>query len=165
MLNQLPPAARWGLLAALLLLGVVGGYLNLRSSDVRLPDTGVIVEGLVTLDGVPLPYAVVTLFPAEEPPKEGAIFSKGNLERDGTLRIASAPIGKVKIAVNTAEVRGQLMGEFMAASQKVARDGKPVEAPKVIDVDGKYFSPDSSGIEETLVRGVNKIKIELKSKA
>lgn len=160
MFNQLPPAARWGLLAALILLGVIGGYLNLRSNDARLPDTGVVFEGLVTLDGEPLPYAVVRLYPDETPPKEGAIASNGDLQRDGTLRIESAPLGKVKISVNTAEMRGKLMGEFMAASIDKSRS-----PPKIIDAPPHYFSPDSSGIEATLVKGVNKVKIELKSKA
>lgn len=159
MLNQLPPAARWGLLAALLLLGVLGGYLNFRSTDARLPDTGVIFEGQVTLDGKPLPYAVVRIFPAETPPVIGVIASEGDLQRDGGVRIESAPPGKVKIAVNTAEIRGKLMGEFMAAAIDKSR-----QAPNIIDAPSHYFSPESSGIEATLVKGVNKVKIELKSK-
>lgn len=160
MLNQLPPAARWGLLAALLLLGIIAGYLNTGSTDVTLPDTGVIFEGLVTLDGEPLPYAVVRLYPAEAPPVPGVIASQGDLQRDGGIRIESAPPGKVKIAVNTAEIRGKLMGEFVAASIDKSRT-----PPKIIDVSPHYFSPESSGIEATLVKGVNKVKIELKSKA
>lgn len=165
MLDQLPPAAKWSLLAGLILLGVIGGYLNLRSTDARLPDTGVVFEGQVIFDGKPLPYAVITIYPANTPPVEGAIFSKGNVGRDGTLRIESAPLGKVRISVNTAEIRGQLMGEFIAAANLKQRDGKVIETPKIIDVPSHYFSPDSSGIEETLVRGVNKVKIELTSKS
>lgn len=164
MLNQLPPAARWAFAGCLILLCLVGIYLNTRSEEVSLPDTGVVFEGLVTLDGKPLPYAVVGLFPAEEPQKPGVIASNGMLQRDGTLRIESAPLGKVKISVNTAEVRMRLMGEFMAAAHKVMVDGKPKEAPKIIDVPQHYFSPHSSGIEETLVKGVNKVVVKLKSK-
>jgi hypothetical protein len=165
MLNQLPPAARWALLGCLILLGCLGIYFNTRTDEVRLPDTGVIFEGLVTFDGKPLPYAVVSLIPADDPTPPGAIASNGTLERDGSLRIESAPLGKVKISVNTAEIRMRLMGEFMAAAQQATVNGKKTEAPKIIDVPAHYFSPNSSGLEETLVKGVNKIKIDLKSKA
>jgi hypothetical protein len=165
MLDQLSPAARWGLLAALLVLGVVGAYLNTRSEEARLEDTGVIFEGTVYYDGKPLPYAVVRLYPDESPPREGAIASEGTLQRDGSLRIESAPIGKVKISINTAEIRGRMMGDFMAASLGGMRDGKKAEAPNIIDVPSLYFSPETSGLVETLGKGVNKIKIELSSKS
>jgi hypothetical protein len=164
MLNQLPPGARWALAAGLVLLAVLGIYLNTRTNEVRLPDTGVIFEGVVTYDGKPLPYAVVTLYPDEQPNPPGSIFSNGSLERDGSCRIESAPLGKVKISVNTAEIRGRMMGEFVAAAN-LKQQGKIVETPNIIDVPPHYFSPDSSGIKETLVKGVNKVKIELKSKA
>ncbi len=163
MLNQMPPAAKWGLLGGLVLLAALGAYLNSQTGEVRLPDTGVVFNGLVTLDGKPLPYAVVTIYPAEQPTPPGAITSIGTLERDGSTKIESAPLGKVKITINTAEIRGRMMGDFMAAAI-LKQDGKKVDPPNIIDVDPIYFSPDTSGIEETLVKGVNKVEIKLKSK-
>jgi hypothetical protein len=163
MLNQLSPGARWALAAGFVLLAGLGIYLNSRTNEVRLPDTGVIFEALVTYDGKPLPYAVVTLYPDEQPNPPGSIASNGALERDGSCRIESAPVGKVKIGVNTAEMRGRLMGQFVAAAN-LKQQGKIVETPNIIDVPQHYFSPDSSGLKDTLVKGVNKVKIELTSK-
>lgn len=164
MFDKLPPAAQWGGLAGLLILGAVAIFLKTRSDDAVLPDTGVIFEGEVIYDGNPLSYAVVTLYPDNAPPLEGEIFSRGNLERDGSVRIESAPRGRVRITINTAEIRGQLMGQFVAAAQQATSNGKKFETPKIIDVPSVYFSPETSGIVKTLEKGVNKVKIELSSK-
>jgi hypothetical protein len=140
MLDKMGPGARWALAVGLVFLAGLGIYLNTRSDEVRLPDTGVVFEGVVTYDGKPLPYAVVTLYPAEEPNPPGSIFSNGALERDGSLRIESAPLGKVKITVNTAEIRGRLMGDFVAAAN-LKQQGKIVDKVKI---ELKSKSPEKS---------------------
>lgn len=123
-------------------------------TEYRLPETGATLEGTVTLGDKPVPAAMIILAG-----RDGA--ATGNIGADGRYKIENAPLGEVKIAVNTEAAKGQMMGEMMARSVQGGEGGNPTPAPAFLDVPKKFWDPESSGIKTTIQKGANKHDIEL----
>ncbi len=140
----------------LLVVGTVGlCALGCEPYEARLAETGATLEGTVTMGGNPLPAAMVILVG-----KEGS--ATGNLSSDGRFKIDNAPLGEVKIAVNTEAAKGQMMGEMMSRGYQASKGGKPAEpAPKFVDVPKKYWDPNTSGITTTINKGPNTYDVKL----
>ncbi len=105
--------------------------------------------------GSPLPAAMVILVG-----NEGS--ATGNLTSDGRFKIDNAPLGEVKIAVNTEAAKGQMMGEMIASGYQASKGGsKAPPPPKLVEVPKKYWDPNTSGITTTINKGTNTYDVKL----
>lgn len=121
-----------------------------------MPQTGAYLEGNVTYGGEPVPLAAVIVVPA----------GRGNgstafADDQGHFKVTNAPIGEVKIAVDTGAARGQMMGRAMAGTDPNAKGGKRALPPKIIDVPKKYQDPQTSGITTSINKGANTFDIAI----
>jgi hypothetical protein len=119
-----------------------------------LETTNATLEGSVTYQGKPVPYALVIV--ASPTADVGAKTTTA--DADGKYSMADVPLGAVQIGVNTAPARGMMMGKMMS-KQKGASAGS---APQVVDVPEKFSKPSSSGITTNIVEGPNTFNVELK---
>lgn len=128
------------------------------------------VEGVVTLDGQPVPDATVTFVPVQE--GNGA-SATGTTDSEGKYRLTAMASGA------SAEAgAGTLPGEYYVGVMKVnlpavptseealAPQGKqrPTSAPLTHVVPQKYNVPKDSGLKATVKEGKNDIPITLTSK-
>src|SRR5262245_39155955 len=144
-----PLALRW-VLSPLLLL-TLGGCSRYES---RLPETGATLEGAVTVGGETVPMALGVVV-GEKGQATGQI-------EEGRYKVENAPLGDVKIGVNTDAVRGQLISQQMASSYKgPGKGGTRVAPPKFVEVPAKYREAESSGITTKIKRGKNSYDIPL----
>ena len=122
--------------------------------EYRLPETGVTLEGTVMLGDKPVPAAVIIVAGDQG----GAT---GKIGADGRYKVENAPLGAVKIAVNTEAAKGQMMGEMMARSVPGSKGEDSPAAPAFLDVPKQFWDPETSGITITLQKGVNAHNIVL----
>ena len=121
--------------------------------EARLPESGATLEGTVTMGGTPVPAAMIILAG-----KEGG--ATGNVSSDGKFKIENAPLGVVKIGINTEAAKGQMVGEAMARAAQASKGGAPAAPlPTVRDVPAKYQNPDTSEITTTIQKGPNTYNI------
>lgn len=106
------------------------------------------LEGTVTYQGKPVPYALIIV-------TNGRETSTANADAEGKFKVEHAPLGQVQIGVNTDAGRGVAMGAIMAAKQTGG------QAPVLIDVPKKYFEPSQSGITTTVSDGANNFDIKI----
>jgi hypothetical protein len=121
----------------------------------RLPETGATLEGAVTYGGQPLPIAMVVAV--------GEKWQATGRAENGHYKIENAPLGEVKIGVNTDAIKGQLIGQQIAASYKgpEAKGGSRPAPPKLVEVPAKYAEPENSGVTAIIKRGKNSFDISL----
>ncbi|HVX57439.1 MAG TPA: carboxypeptidase-like regulatory domain-containing protein [Candidatus Saccharimonadales bacterium] len=127
------------------------------------------VEGVVTLDGTPVPGATVTFVPVQP---DGATAT-GMTDSAGKYRLTA-----LKPGYNPQPGSGTLPGEYNVGVSKIKSPEppksteetmpKPGERPKGSEitylVPQKYENPQDSGIKKTVKEGKNDIPIELTSK-
>jgi hypothetical protein len=118
--------------------------------EVSLPETGATLEGTVTMGGAPVPAAMIILAG-----KDGG--ATGNVSPDGKFKIENAPLGEVKIGINTDAAKGQMIGEQMARAVHASKGGgaPPGPPPAFRDVPAKYGNPDTSGFTTAINKGAN----------
>jgi hypothetical protein len=120
----------------------------------RLPETGATLEGAITVGGETVPMALVVVV-GEKGQATGQI-------EEGRYKVENAPLGEVKIGVNTDAVRGQLISQQMSQSYKGPGKGGPKAAPlKFVEVPAKYREAEKSGITTKIKRGKNAYDISL----
>ena len=130
------------------------------------------VHGLITLDGSPIEGATVSF----SPKSPGGIGASGMTQSDGTFTLnaqaakpgAGTTIGEYAVTVSKVE-----MPEFPNISTDDPRYGTPEQdrlerewskaKPKVI-VPKKYNSPETSPLEESVVKGKNEFQFDLLKK-
>src|SRR5436190_5332434 len=117
--------------------------------EYRLPETGATLEGTVTYGGETVPMAQIDVLSE----KGQAI---GQIE-DGRYKVENAPLGEVKIGVNTEAMRSNMIGQQMARAKGVASG----PAPKFISLPSKYSDADTSGVTTTIKNGKNTFDIVL----
>jgi len=124
--------------------------------EYRLPDTGATLEGTVTYRGEKVPLAQLNVLSEKG---QGI----GQIEEPGRYLIQSAPLGEVKIGVNTESMRSQAISQQMAASYKGpgAKGSGRAPPPKFISLPAKYQDPETSGITTTVRKGKNTFDIVL----
>lgn len=132
------------------------------------------VEGIVTLDGTPVPGAVVTFTPAQA---NAGAPATGMSDAQGKYTITAAGLGEGKSAASGA---GTLPGEYLVGvvkdespkipgsndpDYKMPEPGKTPPAPTVTHVVPQQFNdPQTSGIKVTVQAGKNDIPIKLTTK-
>lgn len=128
--------------------------------EYRLPDTGATLEGTVSYRGEKVPLAQINVFSDKG---QGI----GVIEEDGRYVVKSAPLGEVKIGVNTESMRSQAISQQMAASYKGpgAKGSNRAPPPKFISLPTKYQDPETSGITTTVRKGKNTFDIALEPAA
>ena len=117
--------------------------------EYRLPTTGATLEGAITYGGETLQMAQINVFSE----KGQAI---GRIE-GGRYKVENAPLGAVKIGVNTEAERGNAIGQAMARSKGVGSGA----APKFTNLPSKYQDPETSGVTTTVKKGKNEFDIVL----
>jgi hypothetical protein len=138
------------------LLGLVAGYAVLAASCTggpqRFPETGATLEGTVSLGTEQVPFAMIIVVS-----QDGKESATGKIEEDGRYKVTNAPLGEVKVAVNTDAGRGDYQSRAMAASykgpDKVGK--KPGPLPNFVEVPKKYQDPQTSGLKTTVNKGSN----------
>jgi hypothetical protein len=132
------------------LLAACGPY------EYRLPDTGATLEGTITYAGEKVPLAQINVLSEKG---QGI----GVVEEDGRYLVTRAPLGEVKIGVNTEAMRSQAIGQQMAQSYKGpgAKAAGRAAAVKFISLPAKYQDPETSGITTTIKSGKNTFDIVL----
>ena len=120
------------------------------NKEERLKLSDATLEGTITLNGKPVPYALVIVAHAKDP------AAQGTADASGKFMVQHVPLGEVMIAVNSDAGKGMAMGKVMAAKKGEG------EAPTFVDVPKKYFSPKTSEITTTIKEGANTYNIELK---
>ncbi|EAQ82386.1 carboxypeptidase-like regulatory domain-containing protein [Blastopirellula marina] len=122
------------------------------------------VEGVVTLDGVPVEGATVEFVPTVE--EQGAT-ANGYTDSSGIYHLTVLAPGDGKEAEFAS---GTLPGEYQIAVRKAvtgptpASSSRQVAAKKTYLVPKKYDNPRNSGLTATVEAGSNTIPLELQSK-
>jgi hypothetical protein len=141
-------------LQRLTLFAVVGFSLgpvacsNHYVTPVKYPDSGATLEGTVTYAGQKVRVALIIAQGEKD-------YVQAFMSDDGRYKIENAPLGEVKLAVNTAAGKGRMIGRRMAQSR--GKGEGPL--PPVIDVPAKYGEPNTSGITTTINPGANTFDI------
>jgi hypothetical protein len=123
----------------------------------EIPDTGATLEGAITLNGKPIPLALIIV-------RSENATSDFVVREEGKYKVPSVPLGLVKIGVDTEAMRGEVISRSMANAYK-GPDGKikeeQVKKFKFIPVPIKYADPDTSGLEFEIKKGSNTFDIIL----
>jgi len=126
----------------------------------RLAESGASLEGTIKYGGEPLQFALVLVQTAK-----GA--ATGRIGEDGRYRVENVPLGEVMIGVNTAAAQGEFQSKAMAAGLNKGPEGKgkgKIVGPKFIQIPVKYYSPDTSDLKTTIVKGTNTFDIDIPNK-
>jgi hypothetical protein len=142
-------------LQALSLFVLIACVAGCNTYESRLPETGASVEGTVTYGGETVPMALVVVIG-----QKGQ--ATGQIE-EGRYKVENAPLGEVKIGINTEAIKGQMISQQMAQSYKGpgSKTGTRTPAPRLVEVPSKYWEPEKSGITTTVKRGTNTHNIVL----
>jgi hypothetical protein len=108
----------------------------------RLPETGATLEGTVKYGDENVEFAMIQVLAANG-------SATGRVGPDGRYKVENAPVGEVKVGVNTMAARGDFQSKVMAAG---ASKGP---APKFVEVPAKYADPEASGLATTVKSGSN----------
>jgi hypothetical protein len=99
---------------------------------------------------------------------DGTKKSSGQLTREGTYEVTSAPEGDCVVTVDTEMVRGQDMSNLPGSKilkDKVSGPAPPSEAlnkmPKYVPIDRKYADPKKTDLKANLTKGENSKSFEL----
>lgn len=142
-------------------------------SDGNVIDTEY-VEGLVTLDGAPVPDATVMFVPVNE---GQGMSATGMTDARGVFRLTGANVGEARVKAQAGTKPGEYhVGVIKSVSEKVMSQEEarekgvpyvaptPGKGPKVTHVvPEKYNDPKKSGLKATVKEGKNDIPIELSS--
>jgi hypothetical protein len=97
-------------------------------------------SGMVTLDGKPLPTGSITFISTEDPRFRVTAMIQG----DGGFKVADAPLGRVRVVIETESARGN---------------------PGYVPVPAKYADAKTSGLTAVVVKANRQpLLFELKSK-
>lgn len=136
-----------GVIAGCVMLTSCGTYLH----EETLPESGATLEGTITYKNQPVRFAIVTAVGA------GGIM-RGSVGDDGKYRIPNAPLGPVKIGVDSTNAKGDYIAMTMSAGYNKTRPSGEV---KFIDLPIKYKDPETSGITTNVEKGVVNFDIKL----
>lgn len=109
------------------------------STETPIDPTTAIAIGLATLDGAPITGGMITIISDENASRRAT----GILRPDGTFRLASAPVGKCRVVIDTTSVQ---MGD----------------PAKYMPLPVKYHAPQTTDLSIELQPGKNE-QIELRA--
>lgn len=127
------------------------------SDGERLPESGATLKGIVKYGDEPVQFALVVAV------GNGA-SATANVDRDGSYVITNAPLGEVKVAVNTEAGRGDYMSVSMSGVYKgpdVKDGGKTKFTLKFIEVPKEYHEPETTPLKTTVQKGENVFDITI----
>ena len=126
-------------------------------SETKLPESGAKLTGTISLDGVPVEFALVTV----QGPNGSAI---GKVMDDGKYVVENVPLGQVSLGVNTQAAKGDYQSKMMSMNAGAVdpKSSKKIKAVKFVDVPAKFFDPNSSGLSTTVEKGTHEFNLELK---
>ncbi|RLS27092.1 MAG: hypothetical protein DWH70_01305 [Planctomycetota bacterium] len=123
----------------------------------EIPDTGATLEGAITLNGTPIPLALIIV-------RSQTATADFVVREEGKYKVPSVPLGLVKIGVDTEAMRGEVISRGMASAYK-GPDGKVKEDQakklKFVPVPARYADPETSGLEFEIKKGSNTFDIIL----
>jgi hypothetical protein len=110
------------------------------------------LSGKILYKGKPVPYALVIVMGTSS-------TATANADDSGNYSVEHAPVGEVKIGVNTDAGRGHMMSATMAAGQTKDKSLKPT----FVDLPKKFHDPTTSGLTLTITeaKGVTTKDIEV----
>jgi hypothetical protein len=141
--------------AGLLALALLASACIVREE--KLPETGATLEGTIKYGDEPVEYALIQVLGPQG-------VGTGIVGEDGRYRVENAPIGEVRIGVNTAAAQGQYQSKMMASGVYKGPEAKGkgrVVGLKFIQIPQKYYDPDTSGIKTTVNKGANTFDITI----
>jgi hypothetical protein len=147
----MPLSIRFGKAAGAGLVALALLASSCRVREEKLPETGATLEGTIKYGDEPVDYAMLQVMGANS-------VATGTVQEDGRYRVENAPIGEVRIAVNTAAAQGQYQSKMMASGVYKGPEAKgkgKVVGLKFVKVPEKYANPDTSGIKTTVNKGAN----------
>jgi hypothetical protein len=140
------------------LLGLAAGCALLSASceqGVRHEETGATLEGTINYGNEQVPFALVIVL------GQGG-SSTGKVGEDGRYKVVNAPLGEVKVAVNTEAGKGDFMTYSMAQSyQGPEAKGAKKANLRFVEVPKKYHDPETSGLTTTINKGPNTFDITI----
>lgn len=142
---------------ALLLLGcgLLAASCSRYAREERLPESGATLEGTITYGSEKVQAALVIVAGANA-------SATGSVdEATGRYKVENAPLGEVRIGVNTDAARGEMQGKMMSGYYKgpEAKAKGVLAPPKIVNVPPKYATPDTSGLTTTVNGGANTFDI------
>lgn len=126
---------------------------------VALPDSGAVVLGTVRYGGEDVQYALIVL------QGQDGSTAAGMIDEEGRYRVPNAPLGEVRVGVNSNAARGVYQTAIMRGGAMTGGPEEKAGRKKVnlrfIDVPVKYLDPASSGLTTAVVKGENTYDIVL----
>lgn len=114
------------------------------------------ISGTVTYQGKALPGGTVTFVPEAGAPVHAEIQS------DGSYRMSNAPLGPVKIGVQTKSAQKAPSSSSMPRNPKDFEKFKSAMMNTESLIPAKYTDPNNSGLTYTVTKGKQQHDIELK---
>jgi hypothetical protein len=120
---------------------------------VRYEETGATLEGTIKYGKEDVSFALVIVV------GEGA-SATGKVGEDGRYKVQNAPLGEVKVAVNTDAGKGDFMTYSMSKSYQgpESKGAKKVNL-SYLEVPKKYHDPETSGLTTKIEKGSNTFDI------
>lgn len=147
------------LLAIALVFSLVG------CGSVKPQRPSVSLKGVVRYKDQPVTGGTIRLFGNA---KNGRSFAEGPINGDGTYSVRNAPLGSVKVVVDTSATRF----DTRAMIEKAKEQGAPLDESKMnlpqgsplkfVEIDAKYNDPRKTPVEITIVEGENQRDIDLR---
>ncbi len=120
---------------------------------VALPESGATLEGTVRYGPDDVHYAFILIQAAD------GQASAGKVDEEGRYKVPNAPLGEVKIAVNTSAARGDYQAAMMRAGAMTGgpegKAGRKKVNVQFVALPAKYFDPNTSGLKTTVNGGSN----------
>jgi len=131
------------------------------NAPVALPESGTTVSGTVTYNGKPVHFALIIVQAVN-----GGAIANGNVQPDGKYVVQNAPVGEVKVAVNTDAGQGDLKIAQMQGGMYTGPDGKKAKRVNLDynQVPKKFHTPETTTITTTLNKGENTFDIVVPAK-
>jgi hypothetical protein len=131
------------------------------NAPVALPESGTTVSGTVTYNGKPVHFALIIVQAVN-----GGAVANGSIQPDGKYEVKNAPVGEVKVAVNTDAGKGELITAQMQGGMYTGPDGKKAKRVSIDynQVPKKFQSPETTTITTTLNKGDNTFDIVVPTK-
>jgi hypothetical protein len=118
----------------------LSAFLSGCSEEQRLDLSNATLKGKVTFKGQPVPHAMVLV-------ENEKMRMSGMVDEKGEYQVPYAPVGNVKVAVDTMSVRG-----MMPPSKS---------GPKLVDIPKKYTDPKTSGITTTISSSTGEMEFDI----
>lgn len=145
-----------------LLVGLAIGLLGCSGENPQLPSAS--LKGVVRYKGKLVTGGTIRLF-GKDP--GGHSFAEGRISGDGVYSVANAPLGSVKVVVDTTAARFDPRPMMAMAKEKGASiDESKLNLPqgppmKYVEIDPKYSDPRKTPVEITVAKGENEQDIDL----